>query len=52
MNAEDIMDGMIRANENLGDGDIWAGNNGQKMVSTGKMWNIGGKPAVILQSWL
>lgn len=52
MNAEEIMDGIVRANENLGDDDIWAGNNGQKIVSTGKMWNIGSKPAVTFQSSL
>jgi hypothetical protein len=43
---------MVRANENLGDGDIWAGNSGQKMVSAEKMWNIRGKPAVTFQSLL
>ena len=52
MNAEDIMDCIVRANENLGDDDIWAGNNGQKRVSVGKVWNIGGKPAVTFPSWL
>jgi len=52
MNTEDVMDGMVGTNENLGDGDIWAWNNSQKMVNVGKMWNIGGKRAVTFQCWL